>query len=127
MIDFEHPTTRGATCLFLLLLFDAPCFNPRTHEGCDGYKGLSRTAPLFQSTHPRGVRQKERCYYSLQIRFQSTHPRGVRHTYLAEAAPLLSFNPRTHEGCDNKQHKNYFIALVSIHAPTRGATTKFNK
>ena len=34
----------------------------------------------------------------------------------------MCFNPRTHEGCDNKQHKNYFIALVSIHAPTRGAT-----
>ena len=49
----------------------------------------------------------------------------MRHTYLAEAAPLLSFNPRTHEGCDNKQHKNYFIALVSIHAPTRGATCRW--
>ena len=32
--------------------------------------------------------------------FQSTHPRGVRQTTVIKIVILSSFNPRTHEGCD---------------------------
>ena len=76
------------------------CFNPRTHEGCDNLL-TACVAPLvsFQSTHPRGVRQKwfavliiegvsihaptrgatptTEAWISESL-FQSTHPRGVR-------------------------------------------------
>ena len=123
----------------------------------------------FQSTHPRGVRRvPESVYYSF-LMFQSTHPRGVRHNPTSLALPKeafqsthprgvrrkkfaklcvhgLSFNPRTHEGCDKafaeagvkdsefqSTHPrgvrlipvpfDYSPAIVSIHAPTRGATT----
>ena len=56
----------------------------------------------FQSTHPRGVRLPcGRCRIC-RNKFQSTHPRGVRRITVEEAAP---------------------ITLVSIHAPTWGATS----
>ena len=99
----------------------------------------------FQSTHPRGVRQVMRLRRIGRIEFQSTHPRGVRlhlirlsfsnlpvsihaPTRGATAPPLfgsiqsLSFNPRTHEGCDIAGRHRHAGSTVSIHAPTRGAT-----
>ena len=36
----------------------------------------------------------------------------------------LSFNPRTHEGCDRIDRQAVMGASVSIHAPTRGATVR---
>ena len=120
-------------------------FNPRTHEGCDlpfsilmllppcvsihaPTRGATRvrttdktalmfqsTHPrgvrlytiiisnnsiVFQSTHPRGVRHRIRRGKTSSNRFQSTHPRGVRHKFFIVYKRLKSFNPRTHEGCD---------------------------
>ena len=34
----------------------------------------------------------------------------------------IGFNPRTHEGCDRDNRIGNHLAVVSIHAPTRGAT-----
>ena len=75
-------------------------FNPRTHVGCDfalitdiEFTDISIHAPTwgatnctqpkrprqrFQSTHPRGVRQRFICDHGYILSFQSTHPRGVR-------------------------------------------------
>src|SRR5690625_3151926 len=82
------------------------------------------TPPLFQSTHPRGMRRIIGGHAAEMLIFQSTHPRGMRHItiYKAEARPVISihaptrdatkysmygqhgkknnFNPRTHAGCD---------------------------
>ena len=55
--------------------------------------------------------------------FQSTHPRGVRLHVLMSLSVFSSFNPRTHEGCDNSSIFVSYSLCVSIHAPTRGATT----
>ena len=57
---------------------------------------------MFQSTHPRRVRQ----YPSLAlllfaVPFQSTHPRRVRHLHtITQHYSRMGFNPRTHAGCD---------------------------
>ena len=100
------------------------CFNPRTHTGCD-LKDWSEPShdKEFQSTHPHGVRLRVyESYYAIAyvsihaptrgatakalplclIRwFQSTHPHGVRHRFRQRySARILSFNPRTHTGCD---------------------------
>ena len=62
----------------------------------------SMTALLFQSTRPRGARLRSHC----RIR-----PRAD------------SFNPRAHEGRDERGLRVAgLVVLVSIHAPTRGAT-----
>ena len=59
--------------------------------------------------------------------FQFTHPGGVRPALDNCKFPLLSrFNSRTREGCDVVLDLTR-VALhsVSIHAPGRGATTRF--
>ena len=58
----------------------------------------------FQSTHPHGVRRRLNLIFAKAIVFQSTHPHGVRRRVLRTVAAG---------------------ALVSIHAPTRGATPTF--
>ena len=79
-----HAPTRGATVARTYFLFPLPYFNPRTHEGCDSLKSIVKfLIPLFQSTHPRGVRP-------------------------AIKAGVLS------------------CIIISIHAPTRGATAFFS-
>ena len=54
-------------------------FNPRTREGCDvGLRLLTYQSFLFQSTHPRRVRQSVVLDVHSTSEFQSTHPRRVR-------------------------------------------------
>ena len=106
------------------ILFPYLCFNPRTHTGCD----VSLAAPQFlnrrfQSTHPHGVRLAESCVCHHQQGFQSTHPHGVRPARRIDARGKGRFNPRTHTGCDQRAHRKTIAPIiVSIHAPTRGAT-----
>ena len=101
------------------------CFNPRTHTGCDLSDLTNESSTtLFQSTHPHGVRQDIKSKYKTKKEFQSTHPHGVRPRAWICWPRLVSFNPRTHTGCDLdllvQQGK---LTKVSIHAPTRGATS----
>ena len=56
--------------------------------------------------------------------FQSTHPRGVRLSIKGFYSSICYFNPRTHVGCDDQILEFGVHAIViSIHAPTWGATT----
>ena len=103
----------------------------------------------FQSTHPRGVRQRVSFLESCSFKFQSTHPRGVRPSKAAAMRSKVGFNPRTHEGCDFCRSRDTFNgwfqsthprgvrraqrstahrrSSVSIHAPTRGATRRHSE
>ena len=78
---------------------------------------------MFQSTHPRGVRPHVPPLQVGSNRFQSTHPRGVRPWVRSAMSARASFNPRTHEGCDAGGGGGIPGDGVSIHAPTRGATS----
>ena len=98
-------------------------FNPRTHTGCDNPCCLLfGPLRLFQSTHPHGVRRAVGVGSRLKFMFQSTHPHGVRHRAYKRLPEWLSFNPRTHTGCDFPHVHIFPYLVVSIHAPTRGAT-----
>ena len=77
----------------------------------------------FQSTHPRGVRQNNKNVPLISNEFQSTHPRGVRRTGNKRRNERSRFNPRTHVGCDQFRGYSYKEIVVSIHAPTWGATS----
>ena len=58
------------------------------------------------------------------VEFQSTHPHGVRPMSLPLLSRCAGFNPRTHTGCDPHEAAYIFLSqAVSIHAPTRGATS----
>ena len=79
-------------------------FNPRTHTGCDYLlMTLIHFKLWFQSTHPHGVRRRSISRDFAGYRFQSTHPHGVRQHFQCKS-------PRG--------------VVVSIHAPTRGATRR---
>ena len=99
------------------------CFNPRTHTGCD-FAGLtdSHDGIWFQSTHPHGVRPLHELELVREGAFQSTHPHGVRPSPRPRYRYRWCFNPRTHTGCDDWATRAGRARLVSIHAPTRGAT-----
>ena len=123
-------------------------FNSRTHAGCDedkeekaakleavsihaptrGATKIRRKKPRnlrqFQFTHPRGVRLGILLWLSSSDEFQFTHPRGVRRPYVAlpgvESITFQFTHPRGVRRVTPKSinGKN----MVSIHAPTRGAT-----
>ena len=46
-------------------------------------------------------------------------------SFMKKLALYKCFNPRTHTGCDSLTGYQKFISLVSIHAPTRGATFNY--
>ena len=77
----------------------------------------------FQSTHPRGVRPLPLLLSVHSSRFQSTHPRGVRLPWIFTTVLYINFNPRTHVGCDGTKFVEHCLYVISIHAPTWGATT----
>ena len=54
--------------------------------------------------------------------FQSTRPRGARPSTVTTGVATIGFNPRAHGGRDANTNIYLFSTLVSIHAPTGGAT-----
>ena len=138
-----HAPAWGATGFIVPPPFERQYFNPRTRVGCDvDDKNIYQLLPLFQSTHPRGVRPR----FSFRNRgprtFQSTHPRGVRllnsiGLYLgfkisihapawgatrARSLPHTRrayFNPRTRVGCDPAYSSNPVYATGHFNPRTR--------
>ena len=76
----------------------------------------------FQSTRPRGARLYQINDQSGNGLFQSTRPRGARPGRCRRTPCRECFNPRAHAGRDFFQNRGAGVELVSIHAPTRGAT-----
>ena len=122
-------------------------FNPRTHTGCDYYpaflvaplivsihaptRGATWQTPscadvrLFQSTHPHGVRLC-RPYFFIKssVLFQSTHPHGVRQRCFGSGLQIFLFQSTHPHGVRRVFAEDDGGNIgVSIHAPTRGATT----
>ena len=54
--------------------------------------------------------------------FQSTRPHGARRLWLRRQKTSSGFNPRAHTGRDTSAFTVRVSTVVSIHAPTRGAT-----
>ena len=121
-----HAPTRGATKILAAAFTQCYNFNPRTHTGCDDCLAYI-CAKLYRiSIHAPTRGATITCIYILikVLQFQSTHPHGVRRRSLKSIINVLhDFNPRTHTGCDNLAPAVFSHSLIiSIHAPTRGAT-----
>ena len=99
-------------------------FNPRSHERSD-FPGdiVISDKLLFQSTLPREERPPKQEDGWLEVIFQSTLPREERQFMPTFSASQNDFNPRSHERSDYEMLLYAYPALISIHAPTRGATT----
>ena len=98
------------------------CFNPRTHTGCDVSGTLWRLTKYVSIHAPTRGATASFATSVRSFKFQSTHPHGVRLRNTCAPCSRRSFNPRTHTGCDAEERDNLRRVIVSIHAPTRGAT-----
>ena len=125
-------------------------FNPRSHERSDRYSTmlLHRSKYFNPRSHERSDRAFILCSLSSVISihaptrgatwlplsgkwsflFQSTLPREERHiTVYPLKYYCRYFNPRSHERSDVPYILIYFSQVISIHAPTRGATAILHK
>ena len=125
---FQSTHPRGVRPCGYHVVFLTLCFNPRTHEGCDGFNINANETLKFQSTHPRGVRLFAACEIGALEWFQSTHPRGVRHTHTTTPEPTDPFQSTHPRGVRPiVAFSLHSETYVSIHAPTRGATDRQRK
>ena len=78
---------------------------------------------IFQSTHPRGVRQSSLRAKTDYCLFQSTHPRGVRRRIrlCPPVRDTISIHAPTW-GATRPLPRLLLFYFISIHAPTWGAT-----
>jgi len=125
------------------------CFHPRAHTGRDNSLCRITSSPIeFQSTRPHGARRRaERRERRLDERFNPRahtgrdgqtiglgavdacfNPRahtGRDSATSWQSAMCFGFNPRAHTGRDRNIVKTLeHVREVSIHAPTRGATSR---
>ena len=103
-----------------------PDFNPRSHKGSDRSWPASRRGSET-NFNPRSHKGSDR-YLSISVRareFQSTLPQGERRESGSQMCLVhRDFNPRSHKGSDgNPEARCAWCIGISIHAPTRGATT----
>ena len=114
----ERLTSTGIRCLI------KRNFNPRSHEGSDrGAPAYSRGRPISIHAPTRGATISQARWTELW-QFQSTLPRGERlNQNKRNGHSFLYFNPRSHEGSDKPPRAGRRHRHISIHAPTRGATT----
>ena len=125
---FQSTCPRGARLPTITRPPTTSNFNPRAHEGHDAFTRMcdhmpeisihvptrgttvsvypSRFSTVFQSTCPRGARQKDMSPIA-DTQFQSTCPRGARHTLARTRSDLRNFNPRAHEGHDDHRMVNH--------------------
>ena len=87
----------------LVLWLPALCFAISIHASAreaTTIPSITMTAPRFQSTPPRGRRQRVRYLIIDIVTFQSTPPRGRRHIKVLSYNSAYYFNPRLREGGD---------------------------
>ena len=119
-----HAPTRGATSLCQKQNLILICFNPRAHAGRDIILIIIFNFLYYVSIHaPTRGATVVKPLADAQIQFQSTRPRGARLVRSKTSKAADSFNPRAHAGRDLKRYREFLINRVSIHAPTRGATS----
>ena len=128
-VDLTHPIsihapTRGATRCELIFRQIRCNFNPRSHTGSDlpGITDLSTRIDFNPRSHT-GSDQSVLAAFPILQEFQSTLPHGERHAAVVVAAPRVTFQSTLPHGERHHIIKPTQInIIISIHAPTRGAT-----
>ena len=117
-----HASTREATARHAGQMSSAG-FNPRLHAGGDlGDCPRLSSLMAFQSTPPRGRRQKQKESVKRRGCFNPRLHAGGDLTLGLPTLRKLSFNPRLHAGGDRATVGRVNASPVSIHASTREAT-----
>jgi len=122
-----HAPTRGATRGACSTRGRGTAFQSTRPRGAR-HQGviLTMPAPMFQSTRPRGARPAPVLPATLVTGFQSTRPRGARRSGRARSCitSVVSIHAPTRGATVRPRHGQQAAAPVSIHAPTRGATPR---
>ena len=115
---------RGERLIFSLVCNVRMHFNPRSHEGSDGW--LPAWARATGHFNPHSHRRSDsndvavRVDYSISIRAPT---RGATSSTRSSLWIWQNFNPRSHEGSDSTRPIDLWqLHIISIRAPTRGAT-----
>ena len=109
-----------------IILSNLWSFNPRTYKRCDNPpRPKPKHHALFQSTHLQEVRRFWQRICSILVMFQSTHLQEVRPDIVMSISLSHFLFQSTHL---QEVRRGFDLAakqceIVSIHAPTRGATT----
>ena len=117
-----HAPTRGATSGSLLILNTPFISIHAPTRGATKVCGEIVDRVVFQSTLPREERQDS---HSLIIYPEDFNPRSHERSDLLHplfSHSLQNFNPRSHERSDTDSERYFPLLVISIHAPTRGAT-----
>ena len=97
------------------------------HAPTRGATDSRACSKIMQSISIHAPTRGATVYYDLQIsRIAHFNPRsheGSDSLRICSSSPFNYFNPRSHEGSDEEKLNQYPITCISIHAPTRGATT----
>ena len=79
--------------------------------------------PVISIHAPTRGATNTNCFDIFHCKFQSTLPREERLSCFILTYGLIYFNPRSHERSDKScSFTSLHLILISIHAPTRGAT-----
>ena len=99
-------------------------FNPRSREGSDAKEVFLTTKKRISIHAP--VKGATELYLKRVLipEFQSTLPWRERPLYIRVLQHQIYFNPRSREGSDANRQVDRFSALISIHAPVKGATLR---
>ena len=119
-----HAPTRGATHIRGRIIRWKHNFNPRSHERSDLIRFPTHTITFISIHAPtRGATFCIFCNLTSPFLFQSTLPREERLGNNVCFISICYFNPRSHERSDTIFKSLRLLTSISIHAPTRGATS----
>ena len=124
-----HAPTGGATLAQCPRGQIRACFNSRAHGGRDIIsRFIICLSSCFNSRAHGGRDTYWAELYRLHRKFQFTRPRGARHVKRANGQTVqISFNSRAHGGRDTGPPRGPRGGrMVSIHAPTGGATLPYS-
>ena len=119
-----HAPTRGATHILSMIISPINNFNPRSHAGSDRISLLKDG--LYFDFNPRSHAGSDKGFASLSRDLKNFNPRshaGSDVNLVVDMVFVNDFNPRSHAGSDDTLVPLTRRILISIHAPTRGATT----
>ena len=123
-LTFQSTLPRGERLLKRKQIENLYYFNPRSHEGSDSAVLVTASKNiLFQSTLPRGERRSRSHQHLYTYDFNPRSHEGSDRQSACRHTGRSYFNPRSHEGSDFIPSHKFVKNPISIHAPTRGATS----
>ena len=114
---------RSDLCNDALLTSVPSNFNPRSHERSDCTPWSKQTISKY--FNPRSHERSDLPSINNHYPYDNFNPRSHERSDMScirNSSYILYFNPRSHERSDFDFFRLYHSGIISIHAPTRGAT-----